>query len=257
VSDLNAIKFKIKALAAKTVANGCSEHEAMSAMLGVGRLLSQYNLTMEECDVRESVCKTIFMDLGRQRRHPIDACITALADLVNAKCWFHRTYGKPSAYAFFGQENDLELVEYLFKVIRSAIEHESEMFKRTDHYNLWGGAERHPNLKHRVAGQRRTATLSFQRGMATRIGQRLRQMKEELDAELAAHKVTGKSLIVLKKQVIEDEWLKEGIKLSTARFSYSIGNQSAFSAGHAAGNNVNLSRPLKDAGRKAGGLIGG
>src|SRR4249920_3164345 len=94
-TELDKIKLKIKALAAKTVANGCSEHEAMSAMLGVGRLLSQYNLKMEECDVRETKCKSIFIDLGRIRRHPIDSCITALANLVSAKCWFHRTYGKP------------------------------------------------------------------------------------------------------------------------------------------------------------------
>ena len=128
-SELDKIKFKIKALAAKTVAAGCSEQEAMSAMLGVGRLLSQYNLTMQECDVRESACKTLLIDAGRKKRHPIDACITSLANLVNAKCWYQRHWQKTSAWAFFGQEGDLELIEYLYHVIRSAMDHESEEFK--------------------------------------------------------------------------------------------------------------------------------
>jgi hypothetical protein len=65
MNELDRIKLKIKALAAKTVSNGCSEEEALSAMLGVGRLLSQYNLKMEECDVRKSPCKTLFMDISR------------------------------------------------------------------------------------------------------------------------------------------------------------------------------------------------
>jgi Protein of unknown function (DUF2786) len=242
--NIDAIKFKIKALAAKTVANGCSEHEAMSAMQGVGRLLAAYNLTMEECDVRESKCTTIFMDIGRERRHPIDSCITSLADLVNARCWFHKSYGtmgKHSSYAFFGQEQDLELISYLFKVIHSAMEHESELFKQEDAYLY--------------AGSRRSATVSFQRGMATRIGQRLREMKQENDAELARHRTTGTALVVLKKQLIEEEWKKEGIRLTSARSSYSIRDYSAFGHGQQAGDKVNLSRPIKGHGRANGGLL--
>jgi len=244
--SIDAIKFKIKALAAKTVSNGCSEHEAMSAMQGVGRLLAAYNLTMEECDVRESKCKTIFMDIGRERRHPIDSCITSLADLVNARCWFHRQWGKHSSYAFFGQEQDLELISYLFKVIHAAMEHESEEFKQEDAYLLAGDGG---------AGSRRSATVSFQRGMATRIGARLRDMKQENDAELARHRSTGTALVVLKKQLIEDEWKKEGIRLTSARSSYRIRDYSAFGHGTKAGDRVNLSRPLKGDGKANGGLL--
>jgi Protein of unknown function (DUF2786) len=247
-TELDRIKFKIKALAAKTVANGCSEHEAMSAMEGVGRLLSQYNLTMEECDVRESACRTIYLDIGRQRRHPIDSCITSLADLVNAKCWFHRRWDKhgraPSAYAFFGQEQDLELIEYLFKVIHSAIEHEAEEFKQEDAYQLAGDA-----------GKRRSATVSFQRGMATRIGQRLRELKAANEAELAKHRVTGTALMVLKAQLIEEEWEKQGVRLSGGRSSWRIGDGSAFMHGQKAGDRVNLNRPLGGAGKANGGLL--
>jgi hypothetical protein len=242
-TELDKIKLKIKALAAKTVDNGCSEHEAMSAMLGVGRLLSQYNLTMEECDVRQSPCKTIYIDIGRTHRHPIDHCVVALANLVSVKCWFHRHYGKPSSYAFFGQESDLELVDYLFKVIHRAIETESELFKQDERYYVIG-----------EAGLRRSATVSFQRGMACRISQRLSELKKQNDAELARHRPTGTSLVVLKKQLIEEEFKKSGVKLGTTRATYRINNRSAFDHGHAAGNKVNLSRPITGQG-KTGGLL--
>ena len=54
-SELARVKTKIKALAAKTVEAGCSEHEALHAAEMVGRLLDQYNLSMDEIDIREEV----------------------------------------------------------------------------------------------------------------------------------------------------------------------------------------------------------
>ena len=243
-SELDRIKLKIKALAAKTVSNGCSEHEAMSAMLGVGRLLSQYNLRMEECDVRESKCKTIYIDAGRTRRHPIDACIIPLANLVNGKCWFHKHWGRnywtganASAWAFFGQEDDLELIKYLYHVIRSAMDYESEEFKSEEEWVIACNA-----------GARRSATVSFQHGMAARIAQRLKEIKQANDKEMVERReTTGRALIVLKKQLVEDEYAKTGIErtLRTVQTSRSIRNYSAYGQGRDAGNKVNLSRPLK------------
>jgi len=254
MNELDRIKLKIKALAAKTVSNGCSEEEAMSAMLGVGRLLSQYNLKMEECDVRQSPCKTLFMDVGRQKRHPIDSCVTALANLVSAHCWFHRHWGKPAAYAFFGQCNDLELVEYLFKVIHAALVHEAEEFKQTEDYVLAGSADGFFTCGH--AGARRSAYVSFQRGMSVRISHRLVQLKLANDAELARHRPTGTALIVLKKQLIDDEFKRSGVKLGNYRGKWKIGDELAFVAGKKAGEKVNLSRPLtKDSENDVKGLL--
>ena len=49
---LNKIKARIKALSDKTVSNGCTEAEAVSAMTMVSKLLNEYNLNMSECDVK-------------------------------------------------------------------------------------------------------------------------------------------------------------------------------------------------------------
>ncbi len=53
-TELARVKARIKALAEKTVANGCTKAEALSAAEMVGRLLEQYALSMDEIDVRTS-----------------------------------------------------------------------------------------------------------------------------------------------------------------------------------------------------------
>jgi hypothetical protein len=230
ISERDKVKLKIKALTEKTVDNGCTEEEAVSAMQGVGRLLSQYNLSMDELDVRQSTYKTIFIDINRQRRHPIDGCIIALAKLISAKTWFDRSYHKRGRYAFFGDAVDLELIEYLFKVIHSAMETESRRFKYTAEYK-------------ECPISKKTAYVSFQKAMAWRVAERLADIKFENDIAMKA-KATGTALIVLKDQLIEEEFDKSNIKLKTV---YRVATRvygKAYDKGLAAGDRVNLSRPL-------------
>jgi Protein of unknown function (DUF2786) len=233
-SELDRIKIKIKALAAKTVDRGASEEEALAAMNVVGRLLTQYNLSMNELDVRDASYKTIHLKIGRQKRHPIDHAIPSIAALTGTKTWFHKRWGTgaDSTYAFFGQEQDLDMVEYLFKVIMSAMESELRTFKRSAEYAAvsW-------------AGGKASAAISFQRGMASRLSVRLQQMKKEQDDALKARS-TSTALVVLKGQLTDEAFKKEGIKLRSARTNYHVGNIGAFRAGHAAGDKVNLSRPI-------------
>ena len=78
-TELTRVKARIKALADKTVSNGCTEAEAMAAAEMVGRLLDQYALSMEEIDVREEGCVQVEIPIGGKRRRPIDGCVTAIA----------------------------------------------------------------------------------------------------------------------------------------------------------------------------------
>jgi hypothetical protein len=240
-TELERIKIKIKALAAKTVEAGATEEEALAAMNVVGRLLTQYNLTMNELDVRDATYRTIHMEIGRQKRHPIDHTIPALAAFTGTKTWFHKRWGTnaDSTYAFFGQDQDLVMVEYLYKLIMSAMESELAAFKLTDEYRYIGDNGRRP------AGMRASAAISFQRGMGSRLAARLMDMKRANDAELKARAATGTALIVLKGKLTEEAFKRDvGMKLRTVRTGYKVGNYGAFAAGHAAGDRVNLSRPI-------------
>ena len=85
--ELDRVKARIKALAEKTVSNGCTEAEAMAAAEMVGRLLERYALSMDEIEVREARCVQIMVPIGGQRRRPIDGCVPAIARLCDCKVW--------------------------------------------------------------------------------------------------------------------------------------------------------------------------
>jgi hypothetical protein len=72
-TELNRVKARIKALAEKTVSNGCTEGEAMASAEMVGRLLERYALSMEEIDVREQRCQ-VEVPIGG-KRPPADRCV--------------------------------------------------------------------------------------------------------------------------------------------------------------------------------------
>jgi hypothetical protein len=266
----------------KTVENGATEAEAMSAMGMVGKLLRQYNLTMNELDVRQSAFKTINLFVkDRENRHPtFDALATSLARLIDGKTWFHKelvknsknadgtytngkyaykangNWKKRGGYAFFGAEHDLELVEYLFNVIANAVVTESKAFKRTEAYTV------------NPRNLRKRAFNSFLRGMGTRLSQRLSEMKRENDKVYeealratgeavvvngeTIRKPTGTNLIVLKGQLTEQEFKKTGIRLHSVHSYIRRNDYNAFSKGFVAGDNVNLSRPISNGNKTAG-----
>ena len=119
-TELTRVKARIKALAEKTVSNGCTEAEAMAAAEMVGRLLERYALSMEEIDVREQRCVQVEVPIGGKQRRPIDGCVTAIARFCDCKVWVSRDTMMPS-YVFFGFDADTALAGYLFNVIDRAM----------------------------------------------------------------------------------------------------------------------------------------
>ena len=89
-TELTRVKARIKALAEKTVSNGCTEAEAMAAAEMVGRLLERYALSMEEIDVREDHCVRVEVPIGGRRRRPIDGCVPSIARFCDCKVWISR-----------------------------------------------------------------------------------------------------------------------------------------------------------------------
>jgi len=102
----------------------------------------------------------------------------------------------------------------------------------------------------RLSGVRlRRASKSFQQGMAARVADRLDEMHRERDANIAAQRSTGTALILVKHQVVEDAFQKTEIRVvSAGRLGRARLNR-AFRHGLAAGDRVNLARPVGDSGR--------
>ena len=93
-TELAQVKARIKALTDKTVANGCTEAEAMTAAEMVGRLLERYALSMDEIEVREARCVQAEVPLAGRRRRPIDGCVPTIARFCDCKVWLARAAPK-------------------------------------------------------------------------------------------------------------------------------------------------------------------
>ena len=234
-NELARIKARIRALADKTVANGCTEAEAMAAADMVGRLLERYALSMDEIEVRAARCVQAEVPIGGQRRRPIDGCVPAIARFCDCKVWLARgsrqTPGDPgSRYVFFGFETDTALATYLFTVIDRAVATECAGFKRAN-----------PRLR---AVRLRRAATSFQHGVVARVAARLDAMHGAREAAVGAQRAGGTALIVAKHRVVEEAFRETDVRLVSMG---AIGPRviaHAYREGLAAGDRVNLNRPV-------------
>ena len=199
-NELSRVKARIKALTDKTVANGCTEAEAMSAAEMVGRLLERYALNMDEIEVRSSRCVQREVLLGGKRRRPIDGCVPSIARFCDCKVWLAQSTATTEreagdlpggkCYVFFGFETDVDLATYLFAVVERAVAFETVNFKRA-----------HPRLQ---AVRLRQASSGFQHGLVARVSDRLEAMHEEREASVKAQRSTGTALILAKHQVVDE-----------------------------------------------------
>src|SRR3954451_6196307 len=139
---------------AKTVDAGCSEHEALHAAEMVGRLLDQYNHSMDEIDIREEVCVLGEVPAGSRRRMPIDGAVVPIARFCDVKTWHAKRPDETAVYCFYGFEPDVAMAVHLFTVVAAAVRAEAASFKGSKPYA--------------AAGNRWLATASFQRGLVDR-----------------------------------------------------------------------------------------
>ena len=267
--ELESVKNKIRALSRKTVQAGCTEQESKAAMKMVGKLLNQYELSMNEVSIGEEKCGTFIYDWGRVSQPDWDGCYEALARLCNChKHWenwewkrdkagsfVYNKRGKPMrtrGYAFFGFESDALMAIYLCQVVDEAMKTELAKFKKTDPEYLF------PDMA------RKSISTAFTRGMTYRLETRMNKMRKERDKEMEEENKnkprldnkTTTELVVLKNARVDAEYKKLGMKLVKVR-STSVPTRSAaaFNEGVAAADRVNLSRPVETKGRPAKGLL--
>jgi hypothetical protein len=235
---LNSVKRKIRALSAKTIENGCTEQEAIAAMEMCGKLLAQHNLEMSETDIREQGCKEDYLRVNSKNiNNNIGMLLSSIAMFVDAKPWIkngHDDKGFYKAYTLFGQEADIEMGSYLLFICTTAMLNDAHKYVRSLGVQQ-GGA--------------RTPSNSFQHGFALRIYRRLKEIKDA--NKVAQVATTGTALILLKDQLVTEEWQKRqdelGLKQRQASKAQIDGH--AYKAGTEAANKVNLQRPIENGGQ--------
>ena len=128
------------------------------------------------------------------------------------------------------EQEELAHATYLFAVIDRAVITETAAFKQ---------------LNPRFRGVRlRQASASFQHGVVARVSERLDAMHRARDAAVRAQRSTGTALILAKNRVVEDAFRETDVRLMSMSATGRRVITTAFRAGWAAGDRVNLNRPV-------------
>lgn len=220
--DLDRLMARIQALRAKTIANGCTEEEALAAAAKVAELLDRHDLSLSDLDLRKSHCARIEIETRRKQRQPISACIPAIAAFCDCKVWRESDPEDGIRYVFFGLPASLELARYVHDIIATAMQAE------------W---ERHVASR-RLIRHGRDEKGSFLFGMAISVAERLAEMKAERDQ--ATRTSTGRDLVLVRQAVVEAEFAKLDLTLRRGRASGKRVAADAFAAGQAAGRTVTI-----------------
>lgn len=225
---------RVRALRAKTVENGCTEDEAIAAAEKVAEILERYNMTLDEAEIRESPFSRAKRDV---RDDMVGAKLYVVANgieiLTGARYWTTRHVEGVVEIHFFGFEHEVEVADYLMAVCAGAMRRAAR--EAAPGFMLLRQPIRHQRL------------ASFIDGMAARLCDRLIRMKPKAP--------TGRGLIVLKKDLI-DQGLKDiGINLEKNHQHRSRIDLAAYRAGQLAGDRVGLNAGLRGSGGQPQKLI--
>jgi uncharacterized protein (UPF0305 family) len=225
-SKRESIINKINKLKEKTIANGCTESEAISTMEIISRLLQKYDLTMSDIESRSQHFKIVEIFVKGARKTPIHELITSISYLTDTKV-FYSNNKNGYTYKFFGSKNDTEYAEYLFKLLSYAIDNEYKVYKTTNEYQSIGG---------------KLARPSYFKGMTSRLSYRIREIKNSIVNESKEFGL----MLYDKKQIAEDMFKQMNpntrIKMVTSRTVVSDVN--AYLSGKKAADRVNITKAI-------------
>lgn len=225
-TTIQSIKDKIRALVSKTTENGATEAEALAAMKKVGKLLDQYNLSMDEISFKEEKCHHLTFPRVGTGQGVQSSVIVNLGRMTGTKVWADSRNGH--TLHIFGMEQDVILAKYLLDIIVNAFDTEMKKFKESEAYQNHNG-------------HRKVLTTDFRFGYISQMNMRLKETKAEMDRSMIAAPVTGTSIIVLKNQLVNQELSQLGLNLRTkTSYRRHAQNQSALDAGRNAARRVNM-----------------
>ena len=220
-ADIDRLVQRIQALRAKTVEQGCTEQEALAAAEKVAELLDRYGLSLSELDLRRQSCEGIGVETDRKRRGPIDDCMGTIAAFFDCRVWCETSEDATLRYIFFGLPADVQAAVYLHDLIALAFATETSAFQATEIY------------RSTHSSRRRSATNSFQVGLARGIIRKLDTLRQARD--VAGGSTNGRALVPIKEAIIDAEMDRLGLSLRRRSAVRRMVQPAAFSAGQEAG----------------------
>jgi hypothetical protein len=217
-------------LRAKTVANGCTEGEALAAAAKVAELLDRYELSLGDVEIRAAACERRVYATRNRKRIPIDDCIGAIADFCGCRVWREKDAAGEVRYVFFGLPADVEAAHTLTELIDTAVRTELGRYKTSAEYRQFRHQERH------------LANASFALGMVGSIADKLEAMKAERDG---VRNSAGRGIVVLKTAVVDTELEKLNLSLRTVERPRRMIAPEAYDAGDAAGTSFTMNPAIR------------
>jgi hypothetical protein len=220
LAALDKLKTRIQALRAKTIDNGCTEDEALSAAAKVAELLDRYDLSLTDVEISAAPCERREFETRRKKRIPLDDCIGAVANFCDCRVWREKNRAGEMRYVFFGLRSDIEVAHYLTELIDTAVRSELGRYKTAPEYLRFRHQQRH------------MANASFALGMVASIADKLTAMKAGRDKVNCG---SGRALVVLKAAIVDEEFGKLDLKLRAVRGTSRMVSMTAYEAGGVAG----------------------
>jgi Protein of unknown function (DUF2786) len=209
---------RIRGLMAKTIDNGCTEAEAAGAAAAVDRLLALYEIDLDEVTLKSQEIVALSV---ANCDHPVKSAAQQISRFTDCVAW---SDDRGATLVYFGFKVDTEISEYLTILFRRAID--SELATVT----LFN-----PQYDARPASSKSDFKDSFGIGMATRLGERLAELKSKRDF---TQRSSGTDLVAIKLPLVRQAFSETGATLRSARKVRPIRDRAAFASGHSAGNNV-------------------
>lgn len=220
IGALDRLKARIHALRAMTMANGCTEAEALSAAAKVAELLDRHDLSLTDVELREAACERREYETQRKKRIPLDDCVGAIAAFCDCRVWREKFAGGRARFVFFGLPADVEAAHWLTGVVDEAVRTELGHYKTSAEYQRFRHQDRH------------LANASFALGMVASIADKLTAIKAARDR---VNSGGGRDLVVVKASLVDGELDRLGLVLRTVPGASRMIEPLAYDAGGTAG----------------------
>lgn len=223
---------KIAALRAKIPENGATEEEAMAALAIAEKLMEKHGVT--EADLKSVEFKRDMRQGSFTQRqkavHPSQKyCAVTIGKFCDVKLWTSFVERNKKHLEMFGLINDVEMAEFLLGLIHDSMDRGWKEFLANNPKDT---------------RSRHTQYWSFMMGFAERVNERIRELMEARKAQVDS---TGNDLVEVKMALVEQgmESMLPDIKLRKTNSRSIRANMDAYGQGQAAGDKVNLSRPIQ------------
>lgn len=216
--DRDSIAARIRALQAKSTANGATEAEALAAAAKARELLDKYQLDMSEVEIRAEGTEVVVTSLD----DTMQSLCVRVSQLCDCKVWGET---RTKSLKFFGLSSDVQFATWLCKTLSQFVAGQCLSY-------ALDSLDMSPDVAD-----------SFRLGIIERINARL--IAEAQLRKGSQDSTQGRGLIVVKNALVTEEWAKLNLNLTyrAAPKQYSR-NAEARDAGRSAGDKASFGRPL-------------